>query len=146
MTTNTAKAQWQGDLPSGKGEVSLGNGAFKGEYSFKSRFEDGKGTNPEELIAAAHAACFSMAFSHGLAQAGFTPTSIQTEATVTLSKDASGFTITEITLNCEGNVPGIAEAKFFEIGNAAKTNCPISKALASVPKITLNATLKKAAA
>lgn len=146
MTINTASAQWQGDLPTGKGEVSLGNGAFKGEYSFKSRFEDGKGTNPEELIAAAHAACFSMAFSHGLASAGYTPTSVATQASVKLTKDATGFSISEITLDCNADVPGITEAKFFEIGNAAKAGCPISKALASVPTITLNATLKKAAA
>lgn len=146
MTINIASAQWQGDLPTGKGEVSLGNGAFKGEYSFKSRFEDGKGTNPEELIAAAHAACFSMAFSHGLAQAGFTPTSVQTKASVALAKDANGFAISQIVLDCEGDVPSITEAKFYEIGNAAKANCPISKALAAVPTITLNAKLKKAAA
>lgn len=146
MTINTASAQWQGDLPTGKGEVSLGNGAFKGEFSFKSRFEDGKGTNPEEFIAAAHASCFSMAFSHGLASAGFTPKSVATKASVALAKDATGFAISEITLDCDADVPGITEAKFYEIGNAAKAGCPISKALASVPTITLNARLKKAAA
>jgi osmotically inducible protein OsmC len=96
MTTNTAHAQWQGDLKAGQGEVSLGGGAFKGQYSFHSRFEDGKGTNPEELIAAAHAACFSMAFSNELAKAGFTPTSVKTTAEVTLGKNDSGFAITQI--------------------------------------------------
>jgi osmotically inducible protein OsmC len=146
MTINTASAVWQGDLPSGKGTVALGNGAFKGEYSFKSRFEDGKGTNPEELIAAAHAACFSMAFSHQLAQAGFPPASISTEAKVSLEKVEGGFAITQITLICEGSVPNVSDAKFQELGNAAKSGCPISKALAAVGNITLQATLKKAAA
>lgn len=144
MTINTASALWQGDLPTGKGDVSFGT--FKGEYSFKSRFEDGKGTNPEQLIAAAHAACFSMAFSNGLATAGFKPTSVETKASVALNKDATGFSITEITLDCDADVPGITEAAFYEIGNAAKAGCPISKALAAVPSITLNAKLKKAAA
>lgn len=146
MTTNTAHAQWQGDLKDGKGEVSLGNGAFKGQYSFKSRFEDGNGTNPEELVAAAHAACFSMAFSNALATAGFTPTSIKTTAEVTLGKNDTGFAITQITLNTNGVVPGISEAKFHELGLAAKNGCPISKALAAVENITLNATLQKEAA
>ncbi len=144
MTINSASAQWRGDLPSGKGDVSFGS--FKGEYSFHSRFEDGKGTNPEQLVAAAHAACFSMALSHGLTQGGFKPTSVETKANVALVKDATGFSITEITLECDADVPGIAEAAFFEIANAAKTGCPISKALAAVPTITLNARLKKAAA
>ena len=144
MTINTANARWQGDLPTGTGNVSFGG--FQGEYSFKSRFEDGKGTNPEQLIAAAHAACFSMAFSHGLATAGFKPTSVETKANVALAKDDTGFSITEITLECDADVPGITEAKFFEIAEAAKKGCPISKALAGVPSIKLNAKLKKAAA
>src|SRR5688572_15260917 len=146
MTINTASAEWKGDLPSGNGTVELGQGAFKGQYSFKSRFEDGKGTNPEELIAAAHAACFSMAFSHQLAQAGFTPTSVQTEAKVSLTKSDSGFSISQITLICDADVPGVPETKFQELGNAAKAGCPVSKALAAVGNITLQATLKKAAA
>jgi osmotically inducible protein OsmC len=146
MTTNTAHAQWQGDLKEGQGEVSLGGGAFKGQYSFHSRFEDGTGTNPEELIAAAHAACFSMAFSNELAKAGFTPTSVKTIAEVTLGKNDSGFAITKITLNTDAVVPGISEAAFHELGQAAKNGCPISKALAAVETITLNATLQKQAA
>ena len=101
---------------------------------------------PEELIAAAHAACFSMAFSHQLAQAGFTPTAVQTTANVTLTKTDSGFAITQIALICDADVAGISEATFFELANAAKIGCPVSKALASVPEITLQATLKKAAA
>lgn len=146
MTKNTATAQWQGDLKTGKGEVALGNKAFKGQYSFHSRFEDGTGTNPEELVAAAHAACFSMAFSNQLASNGFTPTSVHTTATVTLAKTDAGFGITTIALTCDADVPNISEAKFFELAEAAKTGCPISKALAAVPTITLTATLKKAAA
>lgn len=146
MTTNTATAQWQGDLKSGTGEFELGQKAFKGAYSFKSRFEGAPGTNPEELIAAAHAACFSMAFSNELDKAGFKPNSVHTEAKVTLGKDETGFGITDITLTVDGDVPGISESKFLEIGEAAKKGCPISKALASVPTITLVATLKKAAA
>jgi osmotically inducible protein OsmC len=146
MTTNTAYAQWQGDLKDGKGEVALGNGAFKGQYSFHSRFEDGKGTNPEELIAAAHAACFSMAFSNELAKAGYTPTLLKTTAEVTLGKNDTGFAITQITLNTDAVVPGVTEAKFHELGQAAKNGCPISKALAAVGNITLNANLQKEAA
>ena len=146
MTKNTAMAQWQGDLKSGKGEVALGNGAFKGNYSFHSRFEEGTGTNPEELIAAAHAACFSMAFSNQLASNGFTPTSVATTATVTLAKTDSGFAITTIALTCDADVPAISDAKFHELAEAAKTGCPVSKALAAVSTITLHATLKKAAA
>ena len=146
MTKNTAHAQWQGNLKDGKGELALGNGAFKGEYSYHSRFEDGAGTNPEELIAAAHAACFSMAFSNALATTGFTPVSVKTVAEVTLGKDDTGPAITQIVLTTDANVPGISEAKFNEVGQAAKTGCPISKALAAVGNITLNATLQKEAA
>ena len=146
MTQNTAQAQWNGDLPTGNGEFSLGQGSLKGRYSFKSRFEDGEGTNPEELIAAAHAACFSMAFSHQLAQAGFTPKSVKTQAEVTLTKGEGGFTISKINLVCDAEVPGVSTEKFHELGEAAKTGCPVSKALASVPEITLQATLQKAAA
>ena len=146
MTTSTATAQWQGDLKSGKGEFTINNGEFTGQYSFPSRFEGNKGTNPEELIGAAHAACFSMAFSNELAKAGFTPINVSTRADVTLSKTDTGFGITNITLTCEGDVPNISSAQFNELANAAKTSCPVSKALASVPEIKLQATLKKAAA
>lgn len=146
MSTNTASANWQGNLAHGKGEVALGNGAFKGQYSFHSRFESGTGTNPEELIAGAHAACFSMAFSHQLAQAGFTPTRVSTTATVTLSKGDAGFAISTIALSCDAVVAGISDAQFNELAQAAKTGCPISKALAAVPQITLDARLQKEAA
>lgn len=141
MPTNNAQAEWQGDLKSGKGEVELGMGAFKGQYSFHSRFEGEKGTNPEELIAAAHAACFSMAFSNQLAQAGFTPNSVKTKATVTLEKGEGGFAISQIDLVTEADVPGIDKDKFLELGEVAKNGCPISKALSSVETITLQATL-----
>lgn len=146
MTTNTAKATWQGDLPTGKGEFTLTTTGFHGAYSFASRFENASGTNPEELIAAAHASCFSMAFSNQLAKAGFTPKNVSTTAAVTLAKIEGGFGITQITLTCDADVPNISEAQFNELANAAKTGCPVSKALASVPEITLQATLKKAAA
>lgn len=146
MTVNKANAQWNGDLPTGNGQFALGQGALKGKYSFKSRFEDGDGTNPEELIAAAHAACFSMAFSHQLAQAGFTPNAVKTEAEVTLTKNDSGISISKINLICDADVPGVSPEKFQELGEAAKKGCPVSKALASVPEITLQATLQKAAA
>jgi osmotically inducible protein OsmC len=146
MTVNTAKAEWQGDLPSGKGSFELGQGGFKGSFSFKSRFEGEKGTNPEELIAAAHASCFSMAFSNELAQAGFPVKSLRTTASVTLGKNDTGFAITKIELNTDADVPGVSEAKFTELSEKAKKGCPVSKALAGVPDITLNAKLQKAAA
>lgn len=145
MTTNTANAHWQGDLKTGKGDFTLAGG-MKGQFSFHSRFETGQGTNPEELIAGAHASCFSMAFSNQLAGAGFTPISVRTQAKVTLGKTDSGPAITQIALTCEADVPNIPEAKFNELAQAAKTGCPISKALAAVPEITLQANLKKAAA
>ncbi len=120
--------------------MRLGSGAYEGKYSFVSRFENGDGTNPEELIAAAHAGCFSMAFSGALARAGFTPTSVKTSATVHLDKGAAGFSITRIDLDTVGEVPGIDEARYQEIAAEAKANCPVSRALAAVD-ITLNATL-----
>ncbi len=107
MAARSANAVWEGDLKSGKGKVKLGSGAFEGTYSFSSRFEEGKGTNPEELIGAAHAGCFSMALSAGLGRAGFTPTRIQTEARIHLEKAEDGFKISRIQLVTEAEVPGI---------------------------------------
>ena len=107
MAARSANAVWEGDLKSGKGKVKLGSGAFEGTYSFSSRFEEGKGTNPEELIGAAHAGCFSMALSAGLGRAGFTPTRIQTEARVHLEKAEDGFKISRIQLVTEAEVPGM---------------------------------------
>jgi osmotically inducible protein OsmC len=140
MPVRTAEATWQGDLKGGKGSVKLGSGAFQGAYSFTSRFEEGTGTNPEELIAAAHAGCFSMAFSHGLSQAGFVPKRVTTTARVHLEKTAGGFGIPRIELICEAEVPGITEAVFREQAETAKKNCPISKLLAAA-EITLDAKL-----
>lgn len=123
--------------------MKLRSGAFEGAYSFTSRFEDGKGTNPEELIGAAHAGCFSMALSHILAEAGFTPTRVATQAKVKMDKIGDGFKIVRIELDTESEVPGIDEATFLEHAQAAKTGCPVSQALASV-EIILNAALTQA--
>jgi len=138
MPVRTAHAVWEGDLKSGKGHMKFA--AFDGPYSFSSRFEEGKGTNPEELLAAAHAGCFSMAFSAGLAKAGFMPKSVRTTAKATLEKVGEGFKITTMELVTEGNVPGIDNAKFQEIADGAKKGCPVSQALAGV-NIRLSATL-----
>src|SRR3954465_9944147 len=142
MPTRTANAVWEGNLREGKGSMHLGSGAFDGQYSFKSRFEEGTGTNPEELIGAAHAGCFSMAFSNGLAGAGFTPTSVDTIAKVHLDKGDAGFGVTRIELETTGDVPGIDEGTFQKIAEDAKANCPVSRLLApGVSEIVLTATL-----
>jgi osmotically inducible protein OsmC len=140
MAVRTARAQWDGNLQQGRGKMSFGSGAFDGAYSFSSRFEEGTGTNPEELIAAAHAGCFSMALAAGLGRGGFNPQSVRTNAKVHLEKQAEGFAITRIELDTEAKVPGIEAAKFEEIADAAKKGCPVSKALAGT-QITLNARL-----
>lgn len=133
-------AEWKGDLKSGTGSFTAGDG-ISGEYSFRSRFEDGPGANPEQLIAAAHAACFSMALSNDLASAGHTVDSVQTNATVTLKMLDSGPTITRIDLVTQGKVPGLSAEKFQEHAEGAKKNCPVSKALGAVEEITLSAEL-----
>ncbi len=140
MAVRTADAEWSGGLMSGKGEMELGSGAFKGPFSFKSRMEEGTGTNPEELIGAAHAGCYSMQFSAMLEHAGFPPERVRTSAKVYFVPDGPGFSINKIELTTEGNVPGIDAAKFQELAQAAKTSCPVSKALAGT-EITLNAKL-----
>ncbi len=141
MPARTANARWEGGLKDGKGNMRLGGGAFEGQYSFSSRFEEGVGTNPEELIAAAHAGCFSMAFSGGLERAGFSPNSVETEAKVHLSPaDGGGFRISRIDLVTNADVPGIEEDAFQQAAQAAKEGCPVSKALAAV-EITVDATL-----
>ncbi len=137
MAVRTSSAEWKGTLKEGGGTMKLGSGAWQGPYSFASRFESGAGTNPEELIAAAHAGCYSMFLSALLSKAGFTPTSIRTTATVHL---AEGPVINLIELNTEAVVPNVTEAAFREHAEAAKKGCPVSKALAG-PEITLNATL-----
>jgi lipoyl-dependent peroxiredoxin len=139
MPARTANAVWEGTLREGNGTMKFGN--FEGAYSFPSRFESGEGTNPEELLGAAHAGCFSMAFSGNLTRAGFTPTRISTTATVHIERGDSGFSITRIELDTEADVPGMDEATFQEQAEAAKKSCPVSQALASVPNITLNARL-----
>jgi osmotically inducible protein OsmC len=141
MPIRTASARWQGNLTEGSGTVKTGKGGLQGNYSFTSRFEEGEGTNPEELIAAAHSGCFSMAFSKGLADAGFTPTSVETTAKVHLDKTDAGMTITRIDLETVGDVPGIDAADFQKIAEGAKENCPISRLLSPGAEITLNATL-----
>jgi lipoyl-dependent peroxiredoxin len=133
-------AEWKGDLPSGAGTFTAGD-TISGGYTFKSRFEDGPGSNPEQLIAAAHASCFSMALSNGLAQAGHTAESVRTDATVTLRFVDGAPTITKIALVTTGRVPGIDQATFAEHALIAKEGCPVSRALAGVPEITLEATL-----
>ncbi len=140
MPTRTSRAEWTGDLPSGSGSLTVGDDVFTGSYSFPSRFEEGEGTNPEELIAAAHAACFSMALSNILAKAGHTPTRVATTAHVTLGTKDGAAAITGIELVCEAEVPGIDDAAFQEKAAEAKGGCPVSKALAATP-IDLQATL-----
>jgi lipoyl-dependent peroxiredoxin len=140
MPERTSEAVWSGDLKSGHGTIKLGSGAIQADYSFQSRFEEGKGTNPEELIAAAHAGCFTMAFAHGLSQAGFKATQVHTTAKVHLAKSDAGFSIPQIDLVTEAKVPGIDEATFREQADTAKKNCPVSKLLAAA-KITLDAKL-----
>lgn len=140
MIVRKSNAEWRGDLKSGTGSVALGSGAFTGPYSFQSRFESGTGTNPEELVAAAHAGCYSMAFSHALASAGFTPKRVATTASVKLEAVAGGFAITGIELVMEAAVPNIDYEQFQTIAAEAKVGCPVSKALAAVP-IALVATL-----
>jgi osmotically inducible protein OsmC len=142
MAIRQANAEWKGSLKEGAGEMALGSGSYKGPYSFVSRFETGSGTNPEELIGAAHAGCFSMALAAALGRAGLTPTSIRTTAKVHLGTSEAGPTITRIDLETEGEVPGIDQATFQEHAEGARQGCVISRALGGVKDITLNAKLK----
>lgn len=132
MPIRKAEAIWEGSLREGAGELKVGSGAFQVPYSWGKRFADEPGTNPEELIAAAHAGCFTMAFSAGLGRAGFAPTRLHTAADVSFEKLDEGFRITRIDLMCQGQVPGIDEATFNEMAEDAKENCPISQALKAV--------------
>jgi osmotically inducible protein OsmC len=141
MIQRKASAHWQGSLKDGKGTISTESGVLdQTQYSFGTRFESGKGTNPEELIGAAHAGCFSMAFSAELGKAGLTPESIATTATVVMEKGASGFSVTESRLTVTAKVPGADKAKVLEIANAAKAGCPISRVLNA--KVTMDATIE----
>lgn len=142
MPVKSADAVWKGSLIEGSGHLKTKSGAVNVDYGWKARAEDAAGTNPEELIAAAHAGCYSMAFSHILTGAGHPPTQVNTRADVSFEKVGDGFSITKIHLTMDATVPGIDEAKFQDIANKAKDGCPVSKALKAVP-ITLSATLKK---
>lgn len=141
MPTRRADAVWEGDLQGGRGTMRMASGAYEGGYSFGSRFEEVAGTNPEELIAAAHAGCFSMALSGALGKAGHPPERVSTTAKVHLEKVGEGFGITRIDLVTVARVPGIDEAAFQQAAEGAKTNCPVSKALAAVD-VSLDATLE----
>lgn len=140
MPERASTAIWEGDIMGGKGTMTIGSGAWTGPYSFKSRFEDGAGTNPEELIAAAHAGCYSMALSGALTRNSTPPKKIETKAKVDLIKEETGFKISKIHLTTKAEVPGLDAAKFNEIAETAKKNCPVSKVLAAA-EISLDAKL-----
>jgi len=141
MSVSRSEAEWSGDLHTGSGTMKVGESRWEGAYSFHSRFGDGAGANPEEFVAAAHAGCYSMAFSHTLATNGYVPTRVHTVATVHLGPDpAGGFHISRIDLVTEAEVPGIDEATFLTHAEAAKVGCPVSKLYAGT-EITLSATL-----
>ncbi|HYU95650.1 MAG TPA: OsmC family protein [Sphingomicrobium sp.] len=140
MVVRTSTAEWHGRVQDGGGCVSLGSGAFEGPYSFGSRFEEEPGTNPEELLGAAHASCFSMALSLLLTEAGYTPTRIKTVAEVTIERSDDSFAITHIALVTEGDVPGLDSRSFSAHAEVARTTCPVSKALAAAD-ITVMASL-----
>ena len=141
MPKRTADATWNGSLQDGEGTMRMASGSYEGPYTFQSRFEEGEGTNPEELIAAAHAGCFSMALSGDLGRAGHESESVETEAVVHIDKVEGGFEISRIELKTRARVPGIDEAEFQEVAEGAKQNCPVSKALASVGSIEVTAEL-----
>jgi osmotically inducible protein OsmC len=141
MPKRTANARWDGSLQEGNGTMRMASGAYEGPYSFQSRFQEGDGTNPEELIAAAHAGCFSMALSGELGRAGHEAENVETTATVHLDKLDEGFGITRIVLDTRARVPGVDEAEFQRIAEAAKEGCPVSRALAAVETIEVEAEL-----
>jgi lipoyl-dependent peroxiredoxin len=141
MATRNGSAEWKGDLKGGSGTVRVGDGVFEGAYSFSSRFEEGEGTNPEELLAAAHAGCFAMALSLILGEDGHTPESLRAQAKAQLRNVDGVPTIARIDLDLEGSVPGIDEDAFRAYAEKAKAGCVVSRALAGVPEIELSATL-----
>ena len=141
MAVRSADAVWEGTLREGAGTMRMASGAYEGQYSFSSRFEEGEGTNPEELIAAAHAGCFSMALAAGLGEAGYSPRRVSTTAKVHLTRGDAGFRITRVHLRTEAEVPDVDEATFQEHASQAKEGCPVSQALAAVDEITLEAKL-----
>jgi lipoyl-dependent peroxiredoxin len=141
MPKRTASARWDGTLQEGSGTMRMKSGSYEGPYSSQSRFQEGDGTNPEELIAAAHAGCFSMALSADIGRAGYDPSSVETTATVHLEMEDTGPRIARIVLDTRATVPGIADDEFQRVAAGAKQNCPVSKALAAVETIELNAEL-----
>jgi osmotically inducible protein OsmC len=141
MATRNGSAEWKGDLKGGSGSVTVGEGVFEGQYSFASRFEEGEGTNPEELLGAAHASCFAMALSLLLSEEGHPPDSVRARAKVQLRNVDGLPTIARIELEAEGSVPGIDEDAFRGFAEKAKAGCPVSRALAGVPEIELSARL-----
>jgi lipoyl-dependent peroxiredoxin len=141
MPERTADARWDGSLQEGNGTMHMASGAYEGPYSFQSRFQEGDGTNPEELIAAAHAGCFSMALSAELGRAGHSAETVETKATVHLDKVEEGFAIKRIELETQARVPGIEDSEFQQIAEGAKKGCPVSQALAAVDSIELRASL-----
>lgn len=142
MPVRSAEAEWKGDLPKGRGTITSPSGALDGQYSFGSRFEEGVGTNPEELIAAAHAGCYAMALSNMLAKAGHPPESVKTTARVHLDRVEGGVAITRSELTCRARVPGMDLEAFLEHARNAKEGCPVSRALAAL-EITLDAALEE---
>lgn len=143
MPTSSASAVWEGVLRSGKGHFKAGSGAFEGDYSFATRFEGSRGTNPEELMAAAHAACLSMALSAGLEKGGTPATRISTKASCTVEKVGDGFKITRMKLEVSGKVPGLDQAGFSKAAEAAKKGCPVSTALQGNVQLELDARLEE---
>jgi osmotically inducible protein OsmC len=141
MPKRRAEARWDGTLQDGNGTMRMASGSYEGPYSFQSRFEEGDGTNPEELIAAAHAGCFSMALSGELGRAGHDADSVETAATVHIDKAGDGFAITRVELDTRARVPGIEDDEFQRIAEAAKEGCPVSKALGGVDSIVVKAEL-----
>jgi osmotically inducible protein OsmC len=141
MTARNGSAEWHGDVQSGSGTVTVGDAVFEGPYSYESRFAEGEGTNPEQLIAAAHAACFTMALSNILSGAGHPPESVRTNARVQLRNIDGAPTLTRVDLETEGKVPGVDEQEFQRHAEEAKANCPVSRALAGIPEIVLSARL-----
>lgn len=142
MTTSNASAVWEGGLKTGRGHFKAGSAAFEADYSFPTRFEGARGTNPEELIAAAHAACFSMALSGGLEKSGTPPTRVSTKAACTIEKAGDGFKITKMRLEVTGKVPGIDQAAFAQAAEAAKKGCPVSGALEGNVQVEMAARLE----
>jgi osmotically inducible protein OsmC len=141
MPTSSASATWEGGLRQGRGHFTAGSKAFEADYSFRTRFEGAPGTNPEELIAAAHAACFSMALALGLEAAGTPPTRVSTTARCTVEKVGDGFKITRMKLETRGEVPGLDQAGFAKAAEAAKEGCPVSGALKGNVQLELDARL-----